>query len=382
MSDGLQLGQIFQGKYIIEREVGRGSFGAVYLAREEGRPEPLAIKVLLPWVREDKETRHRFRREAKLATHLTNAHNVRVFDFGETDDGDLYIVMEFLEGLPLDQVLAEEGILPPERVERIVRQTLISLGEAHQLGIIHRDLKPPNIFICTTPEGDDLVKVFDYGIAKIVGGEHPGSLKETTKLTVRGGLVGTPVYMSPEQCRGEPLTGASDLYSLGIVMYELLTGDVPFEHANPVQVMIMHNNAEVPPLPNSLQESLLGRVMRRALQKDVTKRFRTAEEFREALEGLLNLDEISSTRETTADTPESAYRATEILPPLEPGSLSGEVNGDGYFEPSSQERPGVQTGQSEPNAAHIPIWVWFLVAGFVLMFGLVVVLGFLVIQKL
>lgn len=283
---GLQYGDIFQGKYSIEDEVGRGSFGAVYRAREPGRAEPVAVKVLLPWVEADQEMRKRFQREAKLAQHMANPHGIRIYEFGETDTGMLYIVMEFLEGRPLDLILQEDGPLPPDRVGHIARQTLTALADAHKVGIIHRDLKPSNVFLCNNREHPDYVKVFDFGIAKIVGSGDDGTLRETTKLTVRGGLVGTPVYMSPEQCRGEDPTAASDIYSLGIMMFEMLTGNIPFDHTNPVQIMIMHNQAPVPPLPPGVAETPVGKVVLKALAKETKDRYECCEEVLAELDGI------------------------------------------------------------------------------------------------
>lgn len=286
MGEGLQPGDVFENRWLIEEEVGRGSFGAVYRCREQGRSEPVAVKVLLPWVEADQEMRHRFKREAKLAQHLVSPHGIRIYEFGETADGTLYLVMEYLQGMPLNVILADEGKIEPARVAHIARQTLVSLAEAHQMGIVHRDLKPPNIFICDNRETPDYVKVFDFGIAKIVGGTKEGSLQETTKLTVRGGLVGTPVYMSPEQCRGEDLTPASDLYSLGVLMYEMLTGDVPFDDTNPVRIMMLHNQQQPPALPPAIGSTLVGKVVMRALEKDTRKRYATAEEMISALDGV------------------------------------------------------------------------------------------------
>lgn len=280
-----QPGQLFLGKYTIEQEVGRGSYGIVFRATQAGHPEPLAVKVLNPRLEQDEETRHRFKREAELASHLKSPHGVRTFDYGETPEGTPYMVMEYLEGKPLDEILKKQGPQPPERVASIIRQALMSLAEAHHLGIVHRDLKPANLFLCKSESGEDFVKVFDYGIAKVVGtAANPEGLQETTKLTAPGMVLGTPLYMSPEQCRGEVPTASSDLYSLGVVMFQMLSGEVPFDDFNPVQVLLMHNRQPVPPLPAPVADHPLAKVMGWALEKDVNNRITTATEFIQAID--------------------------------------------------------------------------------------------------
>ncbi|HEY5316176.1 MAG TPA: serine/threonine-protein kinase [Pirellulales bacterium] len=277
----MDRGSLLQSRYEIEDEVGRGSFGVVYRARDQLTGETVAIKVLLPWASRDAELRHRLKREAELAGRLHSRHAVRTQ--GLADDGEhAFVVMEFLDGHELAQFVAG-GPLAPNQVEPIARQALEVLGEAHAMGVVHRDIKPHNLFICRGPEGGLLVKVFDFGIAKIVGGSS-GGVMETTKLTVSGGVLGTPAYMSPEQCRGDELTPASDLYSLGIVLYEALTGHVPFDDPSPVRMMIMHLEQPVPPLPQPVAATPLGRAILRALEKEPERRFRTAAEFVAALD--------------------------------------------------------------------------------------------------
>jgi serine/threonine-protein kinase len=280
----LQTGVIFQDRYRIQCEVGRGSFGIVYAAEDLQNRQTVAVKVLLPWTRTNESLRHRLKREAKLTRLLKSPHAVRILDLEEIPGGDLYIVMEFLAGQELSQMLQREQRLAPQRASEIARQALDALGEAHALGVIHRDLKPHNIFLCRDAYDDDLIKVLDFGIAKVAGTEDGSGLAETTRLTAPGGILGTPPYMSPEQCRGESLTPASDFYSLGIVLYELVTGRVPFDDPNMVQVLMLHNTAPVPPLPPAIADTPLGRAIVRSLEKDPRARFRTAAEFIAALD--------------------------------------------------------------------------------------------------
>jgi len=302
----MEQGQLIAGRYRIEREIGRGNFGIVYLADDERTGEPRAIKVLLPWAARNEQLRHRLRREARLAGSLTGPHAVKIYESGQTDEGDVYLAMEYLVGEELSHVLQIRGPLPPKGVFGIAEQVLAALEEAHKLGVIHRDLKPSNIFLCTAPDGSDFVKVFDFGIAKVTG---DGDLMATAKLTVSGGVMGTPVYMSPEQCRGEELTPAADFYSLGIVLYELLTGRVPFDDENPVRVLLMHNNDAVPPLPRDLAESPLGRAVMRSLSKQPAERFATAGEFATALRG-----KIASSAAATSHAPPTAEASHATAP--------------------------------------------------------------------
>lgn len=278
MDPGLILGE----RYQVVREIGRGAFGIVYLADDLHTTEPRAIKVLLPWAARNDQLRHRLRREARLAGGLVGPHAVRIYEAAETEAGDVYIVMEYLQGEELSELLARVRTLSPERVETIARQVLMALDEAHRAGVIHRDLKPHNIYLCATEDGREHVKVFDFGIAKVTG---DGNLLATAKLTVSGGVMGTPAYMSPEQCRGEELTVAADFYSLGIVLYEALTGSVPFDDENPVRILLLHNQEPLPPLPPDIAATPLGRAIVRALAKDPRQRFASAADFLAALEG-------------------------------------------------------------------------------------------------
>jgi serine/threonine-protein kinase len=335
-------GTTIANRYTINREIGRGSFGIVYLADDAHTHEQRAIKVLLPWAARNEQLRHRLRREARLAGSLNGPHAVRIYEAGETEAGDVFLAMEYLQGQELTEALKQSRSLPPDRVLHIARQVLEALEEAHKLGVIHRDLKPSNIFLCRAADGSEQVKVFDFGIAKVTG---DGQLMATAKLSVAGGLMGTPVYMSPEQCRGEELTAAADFYSLGIVLYELLTGRVPFDDDNPVRVLLMHNHDEPPPLPAPIAQTPLGRAVMRAMAKDPHERFTSAREFLDCLAG--------------KEIPQSALpRAT-----VQPTALDPAAKLSVPSTATEALKPAETSEQSEPAAAAGSWVVWLVLTG-------------------
>src|SRR5437660_1797940 len=278
------LGRVFEGKYRLDERLGGGGMGTVYRATHLLIDRPVALKVLSQRFVGDQTAQQRFRREARAAGRMQHPNAVTVTDFGATEDGYLYIVMELLEGHTLRDLLAREGPLDPARAVSIMLQTAAAVGAAHEAGLIHRDLKPANIFIEQRPNLPSIVKVLDFGVAKFVVEEHDDDDYNT--LTQVGAIVGTPRYMSPEQCTGAaPLTGASDVYSLGIILYEMLTGAVPFNADTPLGVALK----QVSEPPQSLREIVssvpgeLEKFVLHALAKDPNARPRDANEFRREL---------------------------------------------------------------------------------------------------
>jgi serine/threonine-protein kinase len=236
------IGTILDNKYRIEEKIGQGGMGKVYRATHIHMDHTVAIKVLHSELSSDQIAMERFRREARAAAQIHHQNAVAVTDFGVTvDDTVAYLVMEFLEGLDLGQRIKQSRQMRIAEAFYITRQICAALHAAHGKGIIHRDLKPDNIWLVESPDGGEQVKVLDFGIAKLK------STTEMIKLTQQGTLVGTPHYMSPEQCRGEELDPRSDIYSLGVILYEMLTGELPFQAATPVGVVIKH--ATEPPSP-------------------------------------------------------------------------------------------------------------------------------------
>ncbi|MBI2403833.1 MAG: protein kinase [Gemmatimonadetes bacterium] len=271
------VGSVIAGNYHIEKKLGEGGMGAVYLGQHVKMGRKSAIKVMTQSMANDPDAIARFNREATNAARINHPNVCAIYDFGETPDGLIYLAMEFIEGESLSHVLEREGALPPKRGAQIFQQAAEALQAAHDLGIVHRDLKPDNIMITRGRGGADVVKVVDFGIAKAVGGE------EGQKVTKTGLVVGTPEYMSPEQLAGDKLDGRSDIYSLALVLYRMLTGTLPFQADSAQEVMIKRLTDEPMPLnaagsgtpfPDQLQA-----VMDRALQRLPGERYASAAEM-------------------------------------------------------------------------------------------------------
>ncbi len=282
------VGRTVAGRYVIQSRIGSGGMGTVYRAVQTGLGRPVALKLLKDEVSWDPDTITRFHREAKAMSLLVHANTVRVFDFGQTPEGTLYLAMEFLEGDLLTRRIEQEGGLTPPEAIGIAIQILSSLHEAHSKGIIHRDLKPDNILLASV-EGHDVpvVKVLDFGIAKVFEGDNQFDQLETQAGTV----FGTPRYMSPEQAQGKPLDARSDIYSVGVLLYQMLTGMAPFRDDDAVVVMAKHiRDKPEPPLKVAPERRIppsLNRAVLKALEKAPEKRFQDAAAFVKALERCL-----------------------------------------------------------------------------------------------
>lgn len=279
---------ILNGQFQILQKIGTGGMGAVYKALQPEMNRMVGVKILHPKLTNRKDLASRFRREARAMSHLTHPNTVKVFLYGELEDGSLYIVMEFLEGKNLNQTVRAEGPMPVERALPILIQVCGALEEAHRAGIIHRDLKPENIFLCQQGGMKDYAKVLDFGLAKVTEREmRPGSLI----LTQEGMVFGTPEFMSPEQAQGKTLTPGSDIYSLAVILYEVLTGKLPFDAKGAMDYLQLHVSGR--PIPLSQRTSgrvfppLLDQVMERALAKRPEERFASAAEFAQALQAVL-----------------------------------------------------------------------------------------------
>lgn len=286
------LGRTLAGKYRIEAKIGAGSMGTVYRARQLALEKTVAVKVLRRDIASDVGAA-RFRCEALAASRLDHPNSVRIYDFGEEPDGTLYLVMEYVPGRDLFDLLLEEGPLAPKRIGHILGQVLAALAVAHEGGVIHRDLKPENILVLpgTDDNGDpiDVVKVCDFGIATLRDrGNDDG-------LTMPGLVIGTPDYMSPEQARGEELDARSDLYAVGVILYQMLTGDTPFGSGNPIDIALKQiNDPIVPPSRRATVDATLERICMRALEKSREQRYRSAQTMRHELRAALGRPEPPS----------------------------------------------------------------------------------------
>jgi serine/threonine-protein kinase len=279
---------ILNGQFQILQKIGSGGMGAVYKALQPEMNRMVGVKILHPKLANRKDLVSRFRREARAMSQLTHPNTVKVFMFGELDDGSLYIIMEFLEGKNLNQTVRSEGPFPMERALPVLIMVCGALDEAHKAGIIHRDLKPENIFLVQSAGLRDYPKVLDFGLAKV--GERqmrPGSVI----LTQEGMVFGTPEFMSPEQAQGKALTPASDTYSLAVILYEVLTGKLPFEAKSAMDYIQLHVTAKPAALSQRVAGKtfppLLDRIMDRALAKRADERFASAADFASAMQLVL-----------------------------------------------------------------------------------------------
>ena len=280
-ADDPLIGRTLPGGYLILELVGIGGMGRVYRAEQTNLGRTVAVKIIHPHLVGEENAAARFITEARAASRLNHPNSVGIIDFGKSPDGQLYLVMEFLRGRDLARVTHEDGPLTFRRIVDVLRQTLAALAEAHNENIIHRDLKPENIILEPVRAGGDFVKVVDFGLAKMRA--------ESTQpnITSPGIVCGTPEYMSPEQARGDPLDARSDLYAVGVILFQLLTGRLPFEGESPTQVVLAHlslppkDPREVAParkIPEQLVEVTL-----RALAKDPKGRFQDSDAMSAAL---------------------------------------------------------------------------------------------------
>jgi hypothetical protein len=282
------IGSILSGRYHIERLIGEGGMGAVYQAEHTHMRKRLAVKVLHPEMSRMSEVVARFEREAMAAAHIEHPNVAAATDFGKLEDGSFFLVLEYVEGRSLREAIAE-GRLELGRALRITRQIASALARAHALGIVHRDLKPENVMLVAREEDPDFVKVLDFGIAKVpVGALSGGSKAPGQALTQLGMVYGTPEYMAPEQALGQDVDARADLYSLGVIAFEMLTGNRPFEHESKVTLLGMHVTAPIPSLAERAPEANVPpeveAIVTRMLQKEATARFADAKELLDAID--------------------------------------------------------------------------------------------------
>jgi serine/threonine-protein kinase len=283
------------GRYRLKARIGVGGMSEVWLAWDDGLRRDVALKILDRSASGDAVAIARFEREALAASGLQSPHTIRVFDFGASDDGVWFIAMEHLEGVALGALVDEAGPLPIARAIRFARQACAALAEAHDGGVVHRDVKPENLFVCRMGDEPDFLKVLDFGIAKIEGADDAA-------VTRAGWVHGTPAYMAPEVCNGAPADARSDVYSLGGVLYFLLTGTPPFTAPTTAAVMLAHVREEPEP-PSARGRAVpadLERVVMRCLRKDPAERWQDARALDAALAGC---ETVSTTPAATGTIP-------------------------------------------------------------------------------
>jgi serine/threonine-protein kinase len=346
------IGTIVGGRYRITNMIGEGGMGRVYVGEQQmgTSVRKVAVKTLLAEYTKDPEVQPRFMRECGTMSELEHPNTIKVFDFGKTDSGDLYIAMELLNGMELEKAL-EHGALQPERVDHIVGQVCGSLQEAHEKGIVHRDLKPANIYLTTRAGEEDYVKVLDFGIAKR---DEKITTKQEQKLTKAGTVLGTPPYMSPEQFKGGELDARSDIYSLGVMTYEMLTGRLPFDADTPWAWATQHMTAqpfpfETIPMAGQVPHKMKAAVMR-ALAKDKTQRQQSVREFfEEFTEGGQRLSSIGMAPRTSF--PDSGGSGgTAMMPAARPAGGAQTQLGEPIF--TGGQQPAGRTMMDSGNASN------------------------------
>ncbi len=340
------VGKVIDGRYEIQQRVGEGGMGVVYKARQLSIDRVIALKMLNQQMASDPTWVQRFYNEAKACSRLQHPNTIRMFDFGQTSDARLFMTMEFLDGISLRDALAK-GPLAPQRVVKILIQCCASLAEAHSIGIIHRDIKPDNVFLLNMAGSPDFVKLLDFSVAKLLEGDR--------MKTQAGVVFGTPQYMSPEQGRGLPLDARSDLYALGILAFEMLSGTVPFHDDNPMTVIQMHLHAGVPPMPDNVPYSVQ-QIVRRALEKDAGRRYQSSGEmmqhaqqvFAELTAGGMSIGAGGMPRTVVAPGQQQPGMAPgmNMQGGLPPGMMAG---GPGSMQPTGQPAAQGNYQQASPQ---------------------------------
>ncbi len=310
------LGALIDERYRVESLIAKGAVGSVYKAKQELLGRQVALKVLHGYLGADPESLVRFHREAKAISRLEHPNLLTLYDFGMTADGQPYFVMDLLNGTTLAKVLSNEGRLDARRALTIVKQVLEALSEAHKKGIVHRDIKPPNIVLVEKEETKEFVKLVDFSIAKMAD----NSTIDPVQLTVDGIICGSPAYMSPEQCRGSDVDGRSDIYSIGIVLFEALTGKRPFSAKDLVSLMYLHVNDEPPKLsevePDLQFPPVLEEMISSTLAKDPASRPPSVEALLARLNSVLAECTNENLPSLPAAAPFNAAASHEDISPL------------------------------------------------------------------
>src|SRR5712691_3589082 len=335
------LGRVINDRYKIIEQIGHGGMGRVYRALQAPLDRVVALKVLGAGHDRDPNFYKRFFLEASVTAKLTHPNTITLYDYGRTQDGIFFIAMEYIAGRTLSQAMQQEGPLSQDRVVHIAQQICRSLREAHALGIIHRDLKPANVMLLRQHDDQDFVKVLDFGLVKFFSGDNPEG-----EITNAGTFMGSPHYIAPEQARNQGPDQRCDIYSLGVLLYQMLTGKVPFTAPNPVDIILKHlHEAPVPPRelrPDLKTDPQLEAILLRCMAKERAERFQSMDELlaalkavRQQLTGTAGPSTPSDALLAVSTTPQDGSRAVRPPPPPE----------DSLEEPA----PGLRfTGVGEP----------------------------------
>ncbi len=346
-------GEIIAGKYRVERELGKGGMGIVVAAVHVELDQRVAIKILREAAMDNPESVARFLREAKAAARIRSENVARVMDIGTLDDGRAYIVMEHLDGTDLADVLHAEGALPLDHAVDLTLEVCAAMATAHAAGIVHRDLKPANLFLAQTPDRTSVLKVLDFGVSKLVN--VSAATKEEASITQTGQIFGSPAYMSPEQLRGDPVDARTDIWSIGVVLYQLLSGDLPFRHSSFAEILAAAMRDPAPKLTSKIPDlpAEVDAILERCLEKDPEHRYPNVGELAQALapfgskrgeEAAERVARIMSAAETTLDG----------HPPITPARLSspGSAPRSKPSDPGSGPKSAARPSDAAMGAAH------------------------------
>jgi eukaryotic-like serine/threonine-protein kinase len=366
------IGRVFNDKFKILGFIARGGMGKVYRAEQAPLGRVCALKVLnANYTGEhDPEFHKRFFLEASMTSKLRHPNTVTIFDYGQTEDGIYYMAMEYLEGYTLHRAIRQAGHLTEERAAHIARQVCRSLREAHSLGVVHRDLKPANIYLLDHDDERDFVKVLDFGLVKNVGdvgGEQ---------LTQAGLFMGSPKYMAPEQVSGGDVDARTDVYALGVILYEMLTGKVPFDRATGLEILLAHANNEPPPLrttnPAVRVSTSMEETVMRALAKSRQDRFRSMDEMLAALRRLGHAAAAEPSGSLTEDRPSALLSGPQSGP--QTSSVMSRAAGGSEDAPSgatdNSQAAGLEQPKAVPGRSKTRLLVPAAIAGLALAAGL------------
>ncbi|MCG8417742.1 MAG: serine/threonine protein kinase [Proteobacteria bacterium] len=339
------VGRVIDGRYKVLKLIGQGGMGSVYKAEHTGIRRIVALKLLHPGLAQVPEVSQRFKREAEAIGRIKHPNCVYVSDSGKLEDGSLYLVMEYLDGRALSDVLADEYRIEPLRTLRILRHVLCGLGHAHESGIVHRDVKPENVLLVPHDGDPDFAKILDFGIAKLLGTASKEGNGGT--LTQAGMAFGTPVYMSPEQAVGNPIDGRADLYAATIMAYEMITGQPPFHSDDKLEIMTMHTSRPVPPMYEVAPEVDVPPQIEQLLLHGLAKR--PAERFADAGQYVAAIDTVLAGLDTRVQGHVLIRPSTNITP------LPGGGTAVNPLVTPPAQYPGVSPGGPERPGTRVKV---------------------------